>query len=55
MPPQATAIHSAQTAPENEQTNSMDSIDMNAFTEPLTGFLGDLDFDLDKFLDSQFI
>ncbi|CRG86075.1 hypothetical protein PISL3812_03078 [Talaromyces islandicus] len=55
MPPQATTIHSAQSEAENEQNNVIDSIDMNPFTEPLTGFLGEFDFDLDDFLDSQFI
>ena len=49
------AIHSAQIVPNNEQNNVMDSTGANAFTEPLSGFLREFDFDLDGFFDSQFV
>lgn len=55
MTPQATAIDLAQAGSDNEQNNVIGSIDMNAFTGPLNGFLEEFDFDLDNFLDSQFI
>lgn len=55
MATQTTAIHSSQTGPEIEKNSSMDSVGTNAFTDLFTGFQGDFDFDLDNFLDLQFI
>lgn len=49
------AIHSAELVPNNEQNNSMDSTGANAFTEPLSGYLREFDFDLDGFFDSQYV